>query len=198
MRLRIPAPALAAVITGLLTVSCSNPPDKEMQQAQDALDAARAGGADQYAAEEYTAAVLALDKSREAVNQRDYRLALSQALDSRERAQTAARLATEQKAAVRTEDERLLAEVGTELDACTAKLKAAQAVRLPAKTLAPLQREIPAATSAMQKARAALDRHDYLAAQAALKGVFDRLAKARGEVESATGERQSRPNRRRD
>ena len=66
------------------------PPDKEMQQAQGAIDAARAAGADQYAHEEFAAAQEALTHANEAVEQRDYRLALNHALDSRERAQNAA------------------------------------------------------------------------------------------------------------
>ena len=57
-----------------------------MQQAQGAIDAARAAGADQYAREEFTAAEDALKRSHEAVAQRDYRQALNTALDARERA----------------------------------------------------------------------------------------------------------------
>ncbi len=169
-----------------------------MQQAQDALDAARAAGAGQYAAEEYTAAALALDKSREAVTQRDYRLALSQALDSRERAQAAAHLAADQKAAVRAEVEHSLSGLSAEIDAATAKLKAAQLLRLPAKTLAPVQREIPAAVSAMQKARTAFDQQDYLLTRSSLEGVADRVLKARTELEAAIAQAQLKPARRRN
>ena len=83
-------PALCLAL--FVTIGCGGePPDKEMQQAQGALDAARAAGADRYATEEFTAATLALVNAKEAVDQRDYRLALNHALDSRERAQNAAR-----------------------------------------------------------------------------------------------------------
>jgi hypothetical protein len=186
------------MLAGLLTVSCANPPDKEMQQAQGALDTARAAGADQYAADEYKASALALDRSREAVTQRDYRLALSQALESRERAQNAARLAADEKAAVRAEVERSLAALETELDSCAARLKAAQANGVPATALAPWQQELPAARSAMQKARAAIERHEYLAARKELEGVLDRLVTTRGEVEAAIERRQPKPPRRRE
>ena len=99
----LPAVCLAL----LVTIGCGgDPPDKEMQQAQGALDAARAAGADKYAADEFTAATLALTNAKEAVEQRDYRLALNHALDSRERAQNAAAQAADGKAAARVAAER--------------------------------------------------------------------------------------------
>src|SRR5262249_40902955 len=45
--------AFAAAAT---TAACADPPEKEMQQAQGAIDAAKAAGADQYAHDEFTAA----------------------------------------------------------------------------------------------------------------------------------------------
>jgi hypothetical protein len=197
MRMRLPAAAVFTILLGLFTLSCADPPDKEMQQAQGALDAARAAGADQYAADEYKAAALALEKSHEAVTQRDYRLALSQALDSRERAQNAARMAADEKAAVRVEAERLLAALATEVDACAGKLKVAQSARLPAKALAPAQQQLAGSRTAMQKAREAIDRRDYLAARSALAGIAESLAKGREEIEAAIEQRQPAASRRR-
>ena len=81
----------ACVRAALLITACGDPPNKEMDQAQGAIDAARAAGADRYAATEYTAATDALKRSQDAVAQRDYRLALNEALNSREHAQNAAR-----------------------------------------------------------------------------------------------------------
>ena len=58
--------ALAALCLALsLTIGCGGePPEKEMQQAQGALDAARAAGADVYATDEYGAAQTALTHAR--------------------------------------------------------------------------------------------------------------------------------------
>ena len=81
--------------TAFLASACGDPPTREMDQAQGAIDAARAAGADRYATEEYQAAVDALKQAQEAVAQRDYRLALNHAIDSRERAQNAAKQAAE-------------------------------------------------------------------------------------------------------
>ena len=68
----------------LATVACSAPPEKEIQQAKVAIEAAKTAGAEQYAREEFAAAKEALTRADEAVTERDYRLALSHALDSRE------------------------------------------------------------------------------------------------------------------
>src|SRR4029077_14429983 len=67
-----------AVLVAMTGAACGgDPPDKEMQQAQSAIDAARTGGADQYARDEFTAAQDALKRAQEAVTERDYRLALN-------------------------------------------------------------------------------------------------------------------------
>ena len=72
------------LLPALLIVACGEPPNKELHQAQGAIDAARAAGAAVYAPEELKGAVDALTHAQEAVGQRDYRLALNHALDSRE------------------------------------------------------------------------------------------------------------------
>src|SRR5215210_920285 len=117
----------SAVVAAMAGAACGDPPDREMQQAQAAVDAARAAGADQFAREEFAAAEDALKKSHEAVTQRDYRLALNAALDARERAQTATKQATDEKAAARTDAEHALAEADAALHESRAKLKNAEA-----------------------------------------------------------------------
>src|SRR5215470_14405074 len=82
--------AVLAALAALTAAACGDPPDKEIQQAQGAIDAARAAGADVYAHDEFAAAEQALKNANDAVAQRDYRLALNHALDARDRAKTAA------------------------------------------------------------------------------------------------------------
>ena len=56
------SPACQRRRSAALTVrACGDPPDKEIQQAQAAIDAARAAGADRFAREEFAAAEDALD-----------------------------------------------------------------------------------------------------------------------------------------
>ncbi|HSL21573.1 MAG TPA: DUF4398 domain-containing protein, partial [Vicinamibacterales bacterium] len=106
---------LAAIVLAATALACSEPPHKEMHQAQGALDAARAAGAETFAAAEYRDARQALTQSQEAVTQRDYRLALRYALDARERAQEAARTAANHKAEARGRAERALGNAETAL-----------------------------------------------------------------------------------
>src|SRR5258707_15772841 len=121
-RLRLPL-AIAAVLTSL---SCGDPPDKELQQARDAIESARGAGADLYAREEFSAAETALKNATDAVDQRDYRLALNRALDARERAQNAAQEAVTRKAAARADASRAVAVPGRARDEARAKLRSAE------------------------------------------------------------------------
>src|SRR5689334_12502729 len=109
--------------------ACAEPPNKELNQAQGARDTARAAGAEQYAASEYQAAAAALKAANDAVAQRDYRLALSNALDSREKAQNAARLAGDTRTRVRGEVERSMADVAVLVAQANARVVAAQSGR---------------------------------------------------------------------
>ena len=125
---------LAFIVT-ILSASCAAPPDKEMNQAQGAIDAARAAGADKFAADELTAATDALKRSQDAVAGGDYRLALNHAIDSRERAQNAAKMAVDGRADARGHAERAIAEVATLLSQAQTQLKSPDLARLNAKLL---------------------------------------------------------------
>ena len=173
---------LAATLTG---TACGDPPDKEMQQAQGAIDAARAAGADRYAPAEYVAAQAALKRATEAVEQRDYRLALNHALDARERAQAAAKEAADHKATARTDAEHAITQVSSTLNEAHARLKATEAGHAPPKTAADARREIEAGDAAVQEARTAFDHADYLGALDALQGVTARLRASTHDLEPA-------------
>src|SRR5262245_56587741 len=155
--------------------ACGDPPDREMQQAQAAIDAAKAGGADVYAHDEFTAAQEALQHANEAVAQRDYRLALNNALDARERAQNAAKEAGDGKAAARADAERSVAAAGAALVEARSRLKAAEAARVSARALNEHRRALTGAEQSVQKARAELAKGDYLGANESAKDVTPRL-----------------------
>ena len=124
-----------ALVILLLSASCAEPPNKEINQAQGAIDAARAAGADRFAATEFTAATDALKRAEEAVAAGDYRLALNHAIDSRERAQSAAKMAVEGRADARGQAERAIAEVATLISRAQTQLKDPDIVRLNGRTL---------------------------------------------------------------
>jgi hypothetical protein len=154
---------------------CAEPPRKEMDQAQGAIDAARAAGAAQYAAAELAAAVEALQQAEAAVAASDYRLALANALDSREQAQAAARAAVDGRARHRGEAERIRSEVDTLVGRLATRLKDAEVARLPRRTLAPARTTLDAATTSLQEAGTALAAGDYAKVSEVLNGIAARL-----------------------
>jgi hypothetical protein len=166
-------PALILMI--LLTSGCSEPPNKEIDRAQGAIDAARAAGAEQYATEAFAAAASALQLSHEAVEQRDYRLALSRAIDAYERAQDAAKLAADGKAKARSDAETVVNAANAAALALAARLKAAETARVPARDLVEARRTAADAAASLQKARAALKAGAYLDATAGVKGLDERI-----------------------
>jgi hypothetical protein len=150
-----------AVLAALTAAACGNPPDKELQQAERAIAAARDAGAERLSPTEYAAAQEALTRARDAVVQRDYRLALNHALDARERAQAAAKDATARKAAARRDAESALAGLPNALAEARARLKAAEAAHAPTTDLMSARDAIADAQAAVQKARTVFDSGDY-------------------------------------
>ena len=154
---------LALCLAVGFTIGCGGePPEKEIQQAQSAVDAAAAAGAETYAAEEFAAARLALTNAKTAVEQRDYRLALNDALDSRERAQNAAKEAAEARATARAAAEAALEQADAALAAAQGKLKAAEERKLPARVLGAPRSAINTAAISLQEAHAAFDRGRFV------------------------------------
>jgi hypothetical protein len=173
---------LPVFVAFVLAAGCGDPPDKELHQAQGAIDAARAAGADKYAVDELKAAQDALDHANTAVGDRDYRLALNYALDSRERAQNAAKMAADQKAATRSDAEHLLAEVTSAIAIASAKLQAAESAHQPPAVTAPLAAAIAGARQATDEAGKALASQDYIEAKTHLELVTAVLAAAEHQV----------------
>ena len=179
------AMSVLAVSASLIVVACGEPPTKELQQAQTAIDAARAAGADRFAREEFTAAEDALKRANDAVAQRDYRLALNNALDARERAQTASRDASGRRAAARKDADRALSAATAALTEARAKLTTAVGARVPAASLDAPRTTITDAESALQKARTAFDGGDFGGASEAATRVAASLRQISRDLESA-------------
>jgi Domain of unknown function (DUF4398) len=188
-RLRLPL-VLTAV---LLTSACGDPPDKELQQARSAIESARGAGAEVYARDEFSAAETALKNATEAVDQRDYRLALNRALDARERAQNAEREAASRKAAARTEASRAVAAAGRALDEARARLKTAEGARVAARVVTTARRSIADNDVAVQEARTAFGQGDFTHATEVAAAATTHLRALAKDLESATAP----PSRRR-
>ncbi|HUQ88689.1 MAG TPA: DUF4398 domain-containing protein [Vicinamibacterales bacterium] len=174
-----------ALIIAILSASCAAPPSKEMNQAQGAIDAARSAGADKFASVEFNAAVDALKRSEEAVAARDYRQALNHALDSRERAQNAAKMAVEGRADARGQAERSISEVATLLSRARAQLKDPDIARVNATQLRAPRATVASAEGKLQEARTALKAEDYPAVSKALNGAAAQLQAALTQIDAA-------------
>lgn len=185
----------AALLAALIGAACGAPPNKEMDQAQGAIDAARAAGAEQYAADELEAATEALAQADQAVAQRDYRLALNYALESREHAQNAAREAADNRARIRGEVERALAEAAALLAQANARVDAAERSRISRRALREAQEAIARINADVQKAGAAARAGDYMAAQPLLTGLNEQLEQVIAALDAAARSQTSRRRR---
>jgi hypothetical protein len=186
---------LVLLCTIALCAACSEPPQKEIDRAQGAIDAARAAGAERYATAEFAAATTSQQQAHDAVKQRDYRLALSRALDASERAQQAARQAADGKARARSEAEVRVATTATAIQQLRSALKAAEPAR-PGGELAAASRQVASSSdAALQKARALLKREEYLDASEALKGVNEKI---QAQMQALTEAQKTRGTRKRD
>ena len=184
-----------ALVILVLSASCAEPPNKEINQAQGAIDAARAAGADRFAAAEFVAATDALKRAEEAVAAGDYRLALNHAIDSRERAQSAARMSVEGRADARGQAERAIAEVATLISRAQAQLKDPDIVRLNGRTLRAPRATVAAAEKMLQEARSALAGENYPAVTKALNGAAADLQAALSEIDAVASPGSSRRKR---
>ena len=190
---RVPVVLCALV----LSAGCSEPPQKEMSEAQGAIDAARAVGAEQYATAEFQAATAALKESHDAVQQRDYRLALSRAIDANQRAQEAAKRAADGMVRARSEADAAIAAASTAVHQLEARLKAAEAARVPRREIAASAKAATDASAALQKARASLKTGDYITARDAVKNVAPSVQAQIAAVDGAIADRAARAGRRR-
>jgi uncharacterized protein DUF4398 len=185
-----PTAILSAVrrllIAGLLMLgvaACSGPPQKEIDQAQTALDLARTSGADKYATSEYTEAASSLKKAHDSVDQRDYRQALNYAIDSRQRSQEAIRLAAEGKTRAQQGADALLTDIAGRAAEFQRRLKAAEDARVPAKDLRAAREAMAEVQTALQEARTAIGAGNYDQVTKSLTEVREKLASGLQELE---------------
>lgn len=179
-------PLRAWVLALVLLTACGTPPHKEIDQAQGAIDAARAAGADRLATEEFNAATTSLKLANDAVGQRDYRLALNHALESREHAQNAARLAAETHGRLRGDVERAMAEVTALIAQANGRLTTAERTsRVSRRVVADARRSLATVNSDVQKAGAAAEAQDFAAAQALLSGAKKQISQVITRLDTA-------------
>ena len=178
----------AGLILLALSGACAEPPTKERHQADGAVAAAKAADAATYAPASLQAAEEALKRYDEAVAQGDYRLALNYAIDARDRAFEAAKQASNDKAAARSQAERLATEF--ELLLKRAETRVAGMGSRPAGASAERLRTIAkSGPGLLQEARALLGKQDY---RGTIKLLTPPVEALRREFPSATSTPQRR------
>jgi len=156
--------SLVIVASWSIAACGDDPPNKEIQQAQQAIDAARTSDAERYATDDFRAAQAALTRAQAAVVARDYRQALNDALDARDRAQTASKNAVDRKAVTKTEVDRALHDAALAIVDARARLRTAETTRRPRAQVVAIRREIADAEKRVQEARTLFEKGDYLSA----------------------------------
>jgi hypothetical protein len=156
-----------SLAVALAVATCSGPPVEEHKQAEGAIAAARAADAATYAPQELQDAEAARKKYDDAVAQRDYRQALNDALEARDRAYEAIKQAGNAKVEARKQADALIVELEALNKIGTAKL-AAPAARSAGPATERLRGALQAANSALQEARTLLGTLDYRGAVNAL------------------------------
>jgi hypothetical protein len=167
---------MAVLLCALGPAGCSSPPQKEREQAEAAITAARAADADAYAREELQAAIAQLSEYDRAVAQGDYRLALSHALSARDGALNAASVARERKAAARSEAERLIVDFEGLVIVARSRLGGSPPALSPA-AMRRTRATVKTYATRLQEARSLLTKEDFKGVVALLQSVVDTLRK---------------------
>ncbi len=172
----MPGAATLLVLGAVLLPACSAPPQKERDQAEGALTAARAADAASYASTELQAAVVALKAYDAAVAQGDYRLALNHAIGARDSAYAAAKLAGDRKAAARSEAERLIVDFEGLVLMARSRLAGTQPP-LAAAAVSRTRATVRRAPGLLQEARSLLAKEDFTGVGTLLRPVVQSLRK---------------------
>lgn len=169
---------LTALAGALLLPACDQPPAKEIAAAEAALAQARAEQADAYAPEQWKGAELALSQARQKVEARDYRGALSSAMDAGEKARSAAQAVASSKLLARGAAQLAQAEMQAALDEVAAVRDEAAKARVPTEEFAELELRVVDATQALASLGDSLEKEELIEAQkagASLKARFASL-----------------------
>ena len=189
--------ALPAVILSIAFLSaCSTPPQKELDLAQGALDAARAAGAETYAPNEIAAASNTLQQARDAIAQRDFRLALTRALDAHDRALEAAKAAAEGQVRAHAETDAAVTAARTAVQTLARRLELPDIAKLPKQEVEAARATLKAAQDDVQKAGAATAAANYAEAKQAIAGLSARIAVQMQALDAAATKKPARPVRR--
>ena len=150
----------------LLGAGCSGPPTEEMMQAEAALQAAQAEGAEDYVSDDYRAAAEALKDAKSKTESSDYEAALVSALDARQKADMAKSRVAAEKLKLRGDLESTLTGLGEEWDAL---MVSTRKKRLNRDTRTAVDAARETYSQLITDVRDRMDAEDYIAAMQVMK-----------------------------
>jgi hypothetical protein len=171
---RLPPLLLTLSVTWL--AACSAPPQKERDQAESAIAAAKAADGAEYAPDDLQKAVASLVEYDRAVAQGDYRSALSQAISARDSAYHAAKVAGERKAAARSNAEGLIVDFQGQVMVGRSRL-AGSPPPLPPAAASRTRGIVNRYAKLLQEARSRLEKQDFKGVVALLDPLVQTLRK---------------------
>jgi hypothetical protein len=191
---------LISALVLLSLSSCSKPPVAEMQNAQQAITAAKTAQAEQYAPEAYRAAMDSLNAAMAAKQQQDSKFALirsyGKANEMFVRAEAAAKQAeaqaATQKEQVKNETAQLIQQAKSEIDAATAAISKAPRGKGSKVDLAMMQNDLNAATASLADAQNDFDAENYLVAKSKVTAVIAKVQMVNQELTAATAKKAGR------
>jgi hypothetical protein len=192
---KAPLPALLLGLVGVLAWGCTDPPHRELAAAQDALEEARRQGADRYAPERWQEAEAALAQARQRIEAKDYRGALSSAIDAFDRARQAAQAAAAARSSSRSTALAAQAEVEASLREAAEVRQAARLEKVPDAAFEGVDETMAEVRAGLTTVAEALERDDPLTAERAasdLKTLARPLAQSVREARSQWEERRAR------
>lgn len=122
MKMRYLALIIVSAFVAAVVSSCAGPPNEEITQADAAIQAAQAAGADAYAPDDFKAASDALADAKAKVESKDYKGAKEAAMTAKEKAEAAKANAEKGKEEKKAEAEQKMSALKTEWDAVKAEV----------------------------------------------------------------------------
>jgi hypothetical protein len=151
----------------LLSAACQQPPTREINAAEAALEAARKAGADRYAVDRWREAEAALQAARDKVQAKDYRGAFSSANEASEKARSAVQAVQSARNLARSAVQLARAEIEAEIEEVDAVRQEAAAAKVPDEAFASVEPQLAEAREALARIGETLDRGEPLEAQKA-------------------------------
>jgi hypothetical protein len=169
----------------LALAACDQPPGKEIAAAEAALAQARIDQADAYAPDRYKEAEAALRAAKSKVEEKDYRGALSAAMDATEKSRAASQATASARVLARSAAEVALAELQAALEEVDAVREEARKAKVPEQAFAEAEPRIAEAREGVASVSETLASGRMLEAQKAALELKSRFGSLPAELREA-------------